>query len=231
MRLRWLMAGLKCLGIAIYVLGLPFFIVWLAGDWHWVEGWVFGGWFAGLFGFSMLWLYLKDRSLLAERLRMPGSGGQSGPDLMILLGIKVLSITWIVVSPLDVRFAWLPRIPAWVEIFGAIALAWGGFFLFRSLADNTFSSQVVRIQAERGHHLIDNGVYEIVRHPLYLGGCLVSIGGPLLLGSLAGLLAGVGVVGLIVIRIFGEEDLLVQKLEGYDDYRRRVRHRLLPDVW
>jgi len=89
----------------------------------------------------------------------------------------------------------------------------------------------VRIQADRGHHLVDTGVYSIVRHPMYLGACLLMIGCALVLGSVFGLLTSLVMICLIVVRIFGEESTLVRGLEGYATYRGKVRYRLLPHVW
>ncbi len=77
----------------------------------------------------------------------------------------------------------------------------------------------MRIQSERGQHVIDTGVYGLVRHPMYLGADLMFVGGALLLGSAVGLLVGLGLVLLLVLRIFGEEKLLASDLEGYQGYR------------
>ena len=103
--------------------------------------------------------------------------------------------------------------------------------MLRALADNTYASQLVRIQTERGQHVVDTGVYGFVRHPMYLGGTLMFVGGPLLLGSVCGLLAGLAAVGLLILRILGEEKLLARDLEGYRAYREKVRYRLMPHVW
>jgi len=89
----------------------------------------------------------------------------------------------------------------------------------------------VRIQRERGHHVTDTGVYGIVRHPMYLGGDLMFVGGALLLGSVCGLLVALAEVLLFVMRIFGEEKLLACDLEGYPEYLQKVRYRLVPRIW
>jgi len=211
--------------------GFAALLLWLSGDWHWVEGWIFGVWWVSSISTMFLWLHFKDPALLAERMRMPGTGGESRADLAILIGIKVGFLAWIVLSALDRRFGWLPRLPLWSEVCGGILLLAGTFPLFRALADNTFASQLVRIQTERGQHVIDTGVYGFVRHPLYLGGGLWFVGGALLLGSGCGLLIALAIVGLIILRIFGEEKLLTRDLEGYRAYREKVRYRLVPHVW
>ncbi len=66
---------------------------------------------------------------------------------------------------------------------------------------------------------------------MYLGGSLIFIGGALLLGSAIGLLVAVGIILLLVVRIFGEEKLLARDLEGYRAYREKVRYPLLPHLW
>jgi len=66
---------------------------------------------------------------------------------------------------------------------------------------------------------------------MYLGASLVFIGGAVLLGSISGLVLGLAIVGLIVVRIFGEEKLLARDLEGYKEYLQKVRYRLVPHVW
>ena len=219
------------LGAGAYVVGLPALILWLSGDWRWVEGWIFGIWFAGLFAASLAWLYCKDPALLRERFRRPGTGGQSRADLAILMAVKLGTIAWVILPPLDVHFGWMPRPPQWMEPFGGILLLPATFFFFRSITDNTFLSQLVRIQSERQHHVIDTGVYSFVRHPMYLGASLMFVGGALLLRSLCGLLTAFCLVVLLVLRILGEEALLARHLAGYTAYRERVCYRLVPLVW
>jgi len=231
MRSTPITTGLKFVAAGAYVLGVATLVLWLSGDWRWVEGWIFGVWLVSFFAAILLWLHYKDPTLLAERMRMPGSGGESRSDMAILIGLKVGWIAWIVLSPLDVRFRWMPRLPLWSEVCGGILLLGGSFPFFRAFTDNTFASQLVRIQTERGQHVIDTGVYGVVRHPMYLGASLVLVGGALLLGSVCGLLVGLAEVLLLVLRIFGEEKLLTRDLEGYQKYLEKVRYRLVPRVW
>ncbi len=223
-----IIAGLLLAAVAVVFIGL---LLWLSGDWRWVEGWIFVVWWVSFFAFNLVWLRSRDPALLAERMRIPGTGGESRSDLAILIGIKVCGLAWIVVPALDVRFGWTPRLPLWCEICGGILLLGGSFPFFRAFTDNTFASQLVRIQTERGQHVIDTGVYGFVRHPMYLGASLVFFGGALLLGSISGLLLGLAMLGLLVVRIFGEEKLLARDLEGYKEYLQKVRYRWGPHVW
>jgi protein-S-isoprenylcysteine O-methyltransferase Ste14 len=225
-----IVTGLLFVAAGAHVLCLTALVLWLSGNWRWVEGWIFGGvWLVSFIAAMFLWLYFKDPALLAERLRMPGCGGESRADMVILLAVKLGFLAWMILSPFDVRFGWLPRLPLRSEVCGCILLAGGSFFMLRALTDNTYALQLVRIQTERGQHLIDTGVYGFVRHPMYLGANLMMVGGALLLGSVCGLLAGLAVVRLIV-RIFGEEKLLTRDLKGYLAYREKVQYRLVPRV-
>lgn len=169
---------------------------------------------------------------MAERYRRPGTGGQSRGDKLIVYGLLLGFTVWIVLPPLDARrFGWTPRLSGWVEAGGGLLLLGAAFFFFRSYSDNPFLSPLVRIQAERGQRVVSTGVYGLVRHPMYLGASLMFIGAPLLLGSAYGLLVGIGLVLLLVVRIVNEEKLLARDLKGYDDYRQKVGYRLVPFVW
>jgi protein-S-isoprenylcysteine O-methyltransferase Ste14 len=223
---------LKLAATAIYLLVWPALQLWLSGDWLWVEGWIFGVWLVALSTVCIVWLYRKDPALLAERYRRPGTGGQSRADALIVYGLVVGFIAWIAVPPLDaVRFGWTPELPEWLEAAGGALLLGAAFFLFRSFTDNPFLSPLVRIQSDRKQEVVSTGVYGFVRHPMYLGATLMFVGGPLLLGSPAGVLVGLGLVLLLAVRILGEEKLLARELEGYEAYRRKVHYRLLPGLW
>jgi protein-S-isoprenylcysteine O-methyltransferase Ste14 len=216
---------------AVYLLVWPALLLWLAGDWRWTEGWIFSIWFVGLCSACTVWLYRKDPALLAERYRRPGTGGQPRSDTVIVWGLLVGFIAWIALPPLDARrFGW-GSMPRWLEIGAAPLLLGASFFFFRSFTDNPFLSPLVRLQEERKQRVVSTGVYAVVRHPMYLGASLMFMGGPLLLGSCYGLLVGVALTLLLVVRILGEEKLLLRELEGYAAYREKVRYRLIPRIW
>ncbi len=231
MRPTSIITGLVVVAAPIGILGLAILLLWLSGNWRWVEGWIFGVWWVSFVAALFWWLHYKNPALLAERMRMPGSGGESRTDVAILIGIKVCFMALIVAPALDVRFGWTSRLPLWSEVCGGILLLGGSFPFFRAFTDNTYASQLVRIQSERGQHVIDTGIYGFVRHPMYLGASLVFVGAALLLGSVYGLLASLAMVGLLIVRIFGEEKLLARYLEGYKEYLQKVPYRLVPHVW
>ena len=217
---------------AVYLLLWPVLMLVLAGDWRWPPGWIIGGWLVAVGASTIAWLARKDPALLEERFRMPGTGGQSRRDRIIISLLAVGFVAWIALMPLDARrFRWTPRLPLAVGLVGDVLLALSWFFLLRAFADNTFGSALVRVQRERGHRVITTGVYGWVRHPMYLGATLMFVGAPLVAGAASSLGVGLALVVLLAVRSLDEEALLTRELTGYEEYRRRVCYRLIPYVW
>ena len=214
-----------------YVLGWLALLLALAGDWLWLEGWVFGLWYVVLSMTTLLHLYRRDPALLAERFRITGAPGEKPWDRYVIAGLAVGWLAWIVLMPLDAkRYAWT-SVPPWLHLLGGLALVPAFFFFYRAFVDNTYASALVRIQTERHQQVVSTGVYGFVRHPMYLGGSLMFLGAPLLLGSLWGLLIGAALTLLLAGRSLGEEKMLLTELEGYAEYQKKVRYRLLPHLW
>lgn len=219
----------NCVSTTIF---FPALILLLAGNGSWVEGWIFGLWLAAMILSDLVYLYFQDPALLAERTTAPGSDNQKGWDKYLLIGLLLTALLWLVIMPLDAqRFRWSPAFPEWLKVLGGVILLPALYLIFRATVENTFLSTKVRIQAERKHQVISTGVYGFVRHPLYQGCALMMFGAPLLLGSIAGLL--ISLLGLVILvgRIIGEERMLTEELEGYAEYKKKVKYRLIPFVW
>jgi protein-S-isoprenylcysteine O-methyltransferase Ste14 len=103
--------------------------------------------------------------------------------------------------------------------------------MLRVVRENSFAAPVVKVQAERGHRVIDTGPYAFVRHPMYSGAVLYFAGIALLLGSWWGLILSSVFFVLFSIRAAIEERALIDGLPGYADYLARVRYRLVPGLW
>jgi protein-S-isoprenylcysteine O-methyltransferase Ste14 len=216
----------------LYILLFPVLLLLLSGDIFWPAGWIFSIWFILLCFSTILYLYRKDPALLAERYKKPGAGNEERWDRYVVYGLVIGFIFWIIVMPLDAkRFAWSPEFPLWLNVLGGAGLAGSFFLFFRSFTDNTFLSPLVRMQDDRMQRVVSTGVYGFVRHPMYLGGILMFLGAPLLLGSIYGVLAGLALTVLLVARILGEEKMLNRDLEGYRKYTQHVRYRLIPFLW
>jgi protein-S-isoprenylcysteine O-methyltransferase Ste14 len=222
----------KLIFASIYILIFPALILLLSGNWRWIEGWIFSGWFIALCAATILYLYKHDPALLAERFKQPGSGNQKGWDRYMVYGIALVFILWIIIMPLDgQRFNWSPIFPLWLKILGLMGLLLSSFLFYRSYTDNPYLSALVRIQTERKHQVVSSGVYSRVRHPMYLGGILLFVCTPLLLNSLYGIVIAILFIFLLAARIIGEEKLLTSELEGYSEYRKRVKYRIIPYIW
>lgn len=150
-------------------------------------------------------------------------------DLLLLLALGPVTVAWLVVMPLD-RFhlELTGRPPAALSAAGLVLVIVGWALITLATRQNRFASPLVKLQREQT--VVDNGVYRLVRHPMYLGGALLVIGLPLWLESYAAAALGVLFALGLAVRIRIEEQLL-NELDGYAAYAERVRHRLIPGVW
>jgi protein-S-isoprenylcysteine O-methyltransferase Ste14 len=112
-----------------------------------------------------------------------------------------------------------------------VGMAAAFMVMFGAMRANRFFSPVVRIQTDRGHHVIDTGPYAHVRHPGYAGMIPSMPFSALALGSWAAFAISLVYVGMIVRRVLFEDAFLHEHLAGYREYAQRVRYRLLPGVW
>jgi len=212
------------------IIFFPTIIILLSGNLLWAEGWLLSIWFDAMMFSNMIYMYKKNPELFSERIKKHQN--QKKWDKYLLTLLFVLSAFWLVGMPLDAEmFSWSPPFPLSVKIIGCVLLIPAFYLLIRATIDNPYLSTVVRIQSDRQQKVISTGVYCIIRHPQYLGIMMLIIGGPCLLGSVIGLTAGMCIVVILILRINGEEKTLVDELEGYGDYRKKVKYRLVPFIW
>ena len=133
-----------------------------------------------------------------------------------------------VVSALDFRFAW-SSVPLWLVIVSAVLFLIGYGMYAEVLRENAYLSRTVEVQ--EGQKVISTGLYGIVRHPMYLATLLMFLPIPLILGSLWGLVPFALYPAVIVVRIRNEEKVLTDGLDGYAEYKNRVKYRLIPLIW
>jgi protein-S-isoprenylcysteine O-methyltransferase Ste14 len=202
-----------------------------AGTTQWPAGWAFLALFFGFVIALTVWLLRYNPSLLTERMTGIGKSDQKTWDKVFFVLLNVLFITWLVVMPLDVvRFHW-SNVPAALQIVGALALVVSFYFFYRTFKENAYLSPAVRIQSDRGQHVVTTGPYHYVRHPMYAAATIFLVSTSLLLGSWLGVLAALALILAIAFRVTREEQTLSQELPGYADYMAQVRYRLVPHVW
>ncbi len=209
----------------------------LAGDWLWIEGWVFVVMFA-VYAFLMVYglnkknpRVLRNRMKIRKERKMKDEKSQKASSsdkwILPLFGISFALI--FILADLDHLFNWSIGYPIWVEIVGFAILAAGLYVLYLAQVQNAYASKVLDIR--EGQKLIDTGLYAHVRHPLYSGFLGIIIGVSLSFGSWWSIIPAVlGVLGLI-LRTKYEEEMLITGLEGYKEYRQRVRYKLIPHIY
>jgi protein-S-isoprenylcysteine O-methyltransferase Ste14 len=203
-----------------------------AGTLLWGRAWVLLGILVVGTIATMRTAFSDNEGLLAERLKPPIQRGQPLADKIILLALILTFVGMAVLSPLDVFRLHLLPAPGWpVSLIGLVMFGVGWWIISLAFKENAFAAPVVKYQGERGQHVIDTGVYAIVRHPMYIGGLLFFIGMPLWLGSYAATIVAILTIPVLVARILVEERFLRRTLTGYDAYAARVRYRLIPGLW
>lgn len=186
------------------------------------------GFLAVLLAVALIARRIIDPELAKERIR-PAAGGI---DRRLRITILPFFVIHLLVAGLDVgHFQWSDSIPTWLRLAALAVL--GGSLSFTTWAAhvNRFFSPVVRIQTERGHHLVDRGPYRWIRHPGYLSSLLSMFASPLVLGSWWSSVALIVPLLLILRRTVVEDRFLHDHLDGYRDYATRVPFRLVPGVW
>lgn len=177
---------------------------------------------------SLVARFTIDPGLLQERLR-PGPGSKD--RLTPWLALPFVVVHWIIAG-LDVgRFHWSDAIPGAVQAVCVGGLAASLGIAIWAMNVNPFFSRALRIQKERGHHLITAGPYQYVRHPGYVATILSLLFGGFALGSWLGMLPLAGCVAMVVRRTAIEDRFLQEELPGYSEYAQKVPYRLLPGVW
>ncbi len=185
--------------------------------------------FIGIYFAMVVTLYFfMDPELRRERLR-PAPGGKDRHFRWIMSPLILANLA---IAGLDVgRFHWSDTVPLALQFGGLAGFVFSLALSFWAASVNRFFSPVVRIQEERGHHLITAGPYRFIRHPGYLGAAGATIGASLALGSWLTLVPGAAMVLLLLRRTAMEDRFLKVELEGYADYAERVRFRWVPFLW
>jgi protein-S-isoprenylcysteine O-methyltransferase Ste14 len=167
--------------------------------------------------------------LLADRLG-PRQGAKAW-DLALMSILGMTTLVRLIVAGLDQRYGWSKGVPPIAQVAALVVSALGYALVVWATASNAFFSQVVRIQSERAHVVVTGGPYRYVRHPAYLGTILYELAVPILLASWWALIVGLLNAVLFVLRTTLEDRTLQAELDGYEDYARQVRYRLLPGIW
>ncbi len=191
------------------------------------QAWVYAG-ISLVLNLGQRVILSADPELAKERVK-PGSDAQSSDKALLFVGL-LLSLATLAAAGLELRYVGPSLSMAWFFAGVALNLVGASLFLW-ALRENTFFSAVVRIQADRRHAVCTTGPYRVVRHPGNLGMMIGALGIPLLFQSTWGVVPAVLFAATLVVRTHLEDALLTKKLDGYADYRRQTRFRLVPGLW
>ena len=209
--------------LGVLLVGLLLFLP--AGTLDWFGGWMLMAiLFVPMFGAGIV-MMIKNPGLLASRLDAKEKRGKQSivvklSGLMFLCGF--------IVAGLGVRFGWY-MLPMPVCIVGAVLFIIAYMLYAEVLRENTYLSRTIEVQ--EGQKVIDTGLYGIVRHPMYSATLLLFLSMPIVLGSLWSLLIFLAYPFIIAARLKDEEKFLEEELEGYREYKKKVRYRLIPFIW
>lgn len=170
-------------------------------------------------------LMIKNPELLRKRLNSKEKE-QEQKSVIVLGGL--MFICGFVVAGLDYRYQWF-ILPKWVVIAAAVLFLFSYLLYAEVLRENTYLSRIIEVQENQ--KVIDTGLYGIIRHPMYLSTLFLFLSIPLVLGSLFSFIIFLIYPVIMVKRIRNEEQVLEKDLEGYLDYEKRIKFRVIPFIW
>ncbi len=209
----------------------PLFLFPFAGRWDWVVAWLLIAAMVTATLVSRLLAFKAHPDLLDERASSMSAENTKPWDRFLAPALGLTPLLVLIVAGLDERFDWSPPFTAGLQVSGLVLVVLGYAFASWAMLENRFFSGVVRIQTERGHHVVDSGPYAIVRHPGYTGSLIACLGFPLALSSLWAFIPTMLMLIVTVVRTALEDRTLYDELPGYADFTKRTKFRLFPWIW
>ena len=209
--------------LGVIVLGLLLFFP--AGSLHYWQGWLLMGILFVPMAVVGIVMMAKNPELLRKRLNAKEKEAEQ-KSVVAMSGL--LFVTAFVLAGLNWRFCWWV-LPNWM-VWMAAGLFIASYLLYvEVMRENTYLSRTVEVQDNQ--EVIDTGLYGIVRHPMYMATTVMFLTMPLVLGSPISFLIMLGYIPVIAKRIANEEDVLEKGLEGYQNYKKKVRYKMIPFLW
>ena len=216
------------IGLARFQVVLALLILLPAWSLSYWQGWLYSALFGACCLVLTLYFLRRDPSLVERRMNVGPVAERERKQKVIQSFAAVLVCALFVVSVLDHRFG-RPSLGWPVVLVGDAFVLLGFYAFFLTFRENSFASSIIEVGS--GQRVIDTGPYALVRHPMYAGALLLFFATPPALDSVWGFVPATLLAAVIVWRLLDEEAYLARHLPGYDDYRRKVRWRLVPGVW
>lgn len=209
--------------LGIVLVGLLIFLP--AGTLSYTQGWILMGvLFIPMFIVGII-MMIKNPKLLKSRL--DAKEKQKEQDLVIKLS-GLMFLLGFILAGLDYRFNWFV-LPPIVTYISSITFILSYIMWAEVLRENTYLSRTIKV--EENQQIIDKGLYGIVRHPMYTATIILFLSMPLILGSLISFIVFLIYPVLISYRLINEEKLLEKELKGYQEYKKKVKYRIIPFIW
>jgi protein-S-isoprenylcysteine O-methyltransferase Ste14 len=217
--------------LLIVLVLVPFMPMIVSGAWGWWQAWMYA--ILCILGFiiSRMLAVRRNPDILKERSDSFGKEDAKPWDRILAPTVALGSVVPLFLIGLDKRFGWTNPFGVAVSIIALIVIALGYAAGSWALIENRFFSGVVRIQTDRGHHVISTGPYRIVRHPGYAASLWTFLATPILLDSLWALLPTFLLIAALILRTSLEDRTLQAELPGYTEYAKKTRFRLVPGIW
>jgi protein-S-isoprenylcysteine O-methyltransferase Ste14 len=217
--------------MVLVVFVFPFLPMIISGQWGWWEAWAYA--LLSILGFILSRALAARRhpDILVERARSIELQDAKSWDKILAPALAFGSLLILVVAGLDRVYGWTNPYPLSARIVALVVIVLGFILGSWALIENRFFSGVVRIQKDRGHHVVTTGPYRLVRHPGYAGALWTYLAIPVLLDSNWAFIPALLLLGVLVLRTALEDRTLQAELPGYAEYARQVRYRLTPGIW
>ena len=207
----------------LLIVGLLLFLP--AGTLVWWQAWLLMGiLFIPMFIAGLI-MMKRSPDLLRKRLDVKEEEKEQ-KTVIILSGIMFLAA--FIVAGLNFRFGWIV-LPAWVSWVSAVVFLLSYALYAEVLRENVWLSRTVEVQENQ--KVVDTGLYGIVRHPMYMTTLFLFLSMPLVLGCVFSFVIMLLYIPIIAKRIRNEEQVLEGGLEGYAEYKKRIRYKVIPFVW
>lgn len=217
--------------LVVVVFIAPFIPMIISSRWDWWQAWAYAIASILAFAISRIFVARKHPDLIAERARFMQAKDTKSWDKILAPLLGLGSILILVIAGLDKYYTWSPASNLTINLLALTGIVLGYGFSSWALVENRFFSGTVRIQTERGHHVVSTGPYRMMRHPGYAGGLLGYVFIPILLDSLWAFVPAILLVIVMVTRTALEDKTLQAELPGYKEYAQKTRYRLLPGIW
>lgn len=209
--------------LGVVIVGLLLFLP--AGSFSYWQGWLLMGiLFVPMFCAGLV-MMARNPDLLRKRL----NAKEEEKDQKTVVRLSgLLFIAAFIIAGLNWRFEWCV-LPNWA-VWASAGLFLVCYLLYAEvLRENTYLSRTIEVQENQ--KVIDTGLYGIVRHPMYMATTVLFLAMPLVLASPISFAVMLLYIPLIAKRIKNEEAVLEEGLEGYKEYKQRVKYRVLPFIW